>query len=335
MRPPSPVPGTLRQVDIVLFGDAADQRAGAHAVLLATLGGLLHRSLLLPLQTFFLIGRQIGGNVLRSFRSFRSWWRRSCRLLGAGAVASSSWLRRLSGCRCAGCRGPSSAIVPTTVLTCTVAPACTLMSCKVPRSGRGNFGVNLVGRDLEQRFVALYFLSRLLQPLGNGSFKNRFPHLGHDYICRHSFLPRDLLTRNWHCSKPSIIIAPRCFYHERAALTTVLIRTLPRVQFDTRNARPRRSAIPGRTIRPSGKSANAREPRMGCAKLGEMIASVSTTVAAHGASRKSKRSESRIPVSYYLLAATRCRTPFKASASRYSAWPARLCSTRCSAIPCF
>ncbi len=32
---------------------------------------------------------------------------------------------------------PSPAIVPTTVLTCTVAPACTLMSCKVPEAGAG------------------------------------------------------------------------------------------------------------------------------------------------------------------------------------------------------
>src|SRR6267142_1856892 len=33
--------------------------------------------------------------------------------------------------------------------------------------GRGNFCVNLVGGDLEQRFAALDLIARLFQPLGN------------------------------------------------------------------------------------------------------------------------------------------------------------------------
>jgi hypothetical protein len=44
---------------------------------------------------------------------------------------------------------------------------------------RGNFGVDLVRRDLEQRFVALDFVAGFLEPLGDGTFKDAFAHLGH------------------------------------------------------------------------------------------------------------------------------------------------------------
>ncbi len=56
-------------------------------------------------------------------------------------------------------------------------------------SGRGNLGVHLIGGDFEERLVALDLVSGLLQPLGDGSLKNRFPHLGHDNISRHNSLP--------------------------------------------------------------------------------------------------------------------------------------------------
>ena len=51
--------------------------------------------------------------------------------------------------------------------------------------GRGDLGVDLVGGDLEQRFVALDGVARLLQPLGEGAFGDGFAHLGHDYVGRH------------------------------------------------------------------------------------------------------------------------------------------------------
>ena len=88
-------------------------------------------------------------------------------------------------------------MVPTTVFTCTVVAGLDLDVLQRAGGGRGNFGVNLVGGDFEQRLVALDFFARLLQPLGDGSFENRFPHLGHDYICRHSFLPR---ISSWNLS---------------------------------------------------------------------------------------------------------------------------------------
>ena len=59
-----------------------------------------------------------------------------------------------------------------------------------PRSRCRNFGVHLVGRDFEQGFVALHFVTRLFQPSGDRPFENRFAHLGHDDISRHNSLPR-------------------------------------------------------------------------------------------------------------------------------------------------
>ena len=55
--------------------------------------------------------------------------------------------------------------------------------------GRGNLGVDLVGGDFEQRFVALNFVAGLLQPLGNSAFDDGFAHLGHDDVSWHDFLP--------------------------------------------------------------------------------------------------------------------------------------------------
>ena len=44
---------------------------------------------------------------------------------------------------------------------------------------RRNFGVNLVGGNLEQRLVALDELTGLLEPADDGPFGDRLPHLGH------------------------------------------------------------------------------------------------------------------------------------------------------------
>ena len=54
--------------------------------------------------------------------------------------------------------------------------------------GRGNLRVHLVRGNFEQWFVALDFVSGLLQPLGNGAFENAFAHLGHDDVHSHGLL---------------------------------------------------------------------------------------------------------------------------------------------------
>ena len=54
--------------------------------------------------------------------------------------------------------------------------------------GRWDFGVNLVGGDLEQRFVAVDDVADLLDPADDGALGNRLAHLGHDYECWHVVL---------------------------------------------------------------------------------------------------------------------------------------------------
>src|SRR5260370_450876 len=51
-------------------------------------------------------------------------------------------------------------------------------------SGGGSwyFGINFVGRNLEQRLVTLDLVAHFFEPLGDGAFKNRFPHLRHDHV---------------------------------------------------------------------------------------------------------------------------------------------------------
>ena len=49
----------------------------------------------------------------------------------------------------------------------------------------GNLGVHLVGGYLEERLVALDLVANLLEPFCEGTFGDRFAHLGHNYVSRH------------------------------------------------------------------------------------------------------------------------------------------------------
>jgi hypothetical protein len=51
--------------------------------------------------------------------------------------------------------------------------------------GAGDFGVYLVGRDLEQGFVAFDRVADLLDPAHHGAFRDGLAHLGHDDVDRH------------------------------------------------------------------------------------------------------------------------------------------------------
>src|SRR6185437_4844219 len=55
---------------------------------------------------------------------------------------------------------------------------------------RWNLGVHFVSGDFKQRLIALDFVARFLQPLGDRAFKDRFAHLGHYNISCHEFLPQ-------------------------------------------------------------------------------------------------------------------------------------------------
>jgi hypothetical protein len=97
-------PRNLCQIDVVFLGDLPNQRTRAHPSLLARL----------RLRFCFRL-RSLGG---------RRWW--GTEAVGAAAFAGDGEAP-----------SPSPAITPTTVFTCTVFPACTLISCSVPEAGAG------------------------------------------------------------------------------------------------------------------------------------------------------------------------------------------------------
>src|SRR5438477_268838 len=51
--------------------------------------------------------------------------------------------------------------------------------------GVGNLRVDLVGRDLEQRLIAVDLIARLLDPADDSALRDRFSHLRHDDIDGH------------------------------------------------------------------------------------------------------------------------------------------------------
>src|SRR5690606_17957193 len=57
------------------------------------------------------------------------------------------------------------------------------------RGGRRNLGVDLVGRDLEQRLVAIDGIADLPNPANHRAFGDRLAHLGHDDGCGHGQVP--------------------------------------------------------------------------------------------------------------------------------------------------
>ena len=53
------------------------------------------------------------------------------------------------------------------------------------RLRRGDLGVDLVGRDLEDRLVPVHGLTDLLEPLGDGALGDGLTHLGHRHFGAH------------------------------------------------------------------------------------------------------------------------------------------------------
>ncbi len=156
--------GNFGEIDVVVLGDLADERAGADASLLAIVG------------LGFGLGRLGGMSEAVVAERLPSWPREQER------QARRPWLARV--------RRPLAVADDADHGVHLDGVACLDLDL-LERAGRGsgNFGVNLVGGDFEQRLVALDFVAGLLEPLGNGSFEDRFPHLGHDYVCWHGFLP--------------------------------------------------------------------------------------------------------------------------------------------------
>ena len=57
--------------------------------------------------------------------------------------------------------------------------------CEEAGSGSGNFGVHLVGRNLNQRFIGFNGVANRLQPGGDGAFCYRLTQSGHDHCGCH------------------------------------------------------------------------------------------------------------------------------------------------------
>ena len=98
--------------------------------------------------------------------------------------------------------------------------------------GRGNLGIHFIGRDFEERLVSLHRVTRLFQPLGDGAFKNRLTHLGHDDIGRHG-LPFALRT-------PYSSAIPRLPWNRKAPDPPALPPTLPAGQRRGQSGEPPR-----------------------------------------------------------------------------------------------
>ena len=56
---------------------------------------------------------------------------------------------------------------------------------ETPGDRRRNLGVDLVGRDLEERLVAIDVVADLLDPADDRALGDRLPHLGHHDIGGH------------------------------------------------------------------------------------------------------------------------------------------------------
>ena len=104
----------------------------------------------------------------------------------SGKATSTSSASAASGSAASGLAGPgatgpspSTSISPSTAPTATVESG--LGGDLGQRSGgwSGHLGVDLVGRDLDQRLVGLDAVADLLQPPKDGAFGDRLPHLGH------------------------------------------------------------------------------------------------------------------------------------------------------------
>ncbi len=151
------------EVQNILLGDAATGAGAAHfcEIYIVLAGELAHEWGGADAGIFFVLG-SAGGGCGRRSRSFllcgcRNGWSRNSGFGGGG-----------------GRSGSSTAVANYTddgVDLNSVAFG-NLDFPKDAAGGRGDFGIDFVGRNLEQGFVALDLFTGFLQPLGDGSFED-------------------------------------------------------------------------------------------------------------------------------------------------------------------
>ena len=97
---------------------------------------------------------------------------------GASASSAACWVAGSGG---ASATGPPAAppIWASFVPTSTVSPSCTRICVTIAARRARHLGVDLVGRDLEQRLVGLDVLALLLEPARDRPFRDGHAHLRH------------------------------------------------------------------------------------------------------------------------------------------------------------
>ena len=108
----------------------------------------------------------------------------------ASAAAGRGWRRSLGDAGADAACSPASPIVADDRVDRHRLALVDLDLEKRPRDRGGDLGVDLVGRDLEDRLVALDRVADFLEPLGDGALGDGLAHLGHDDRRRHGILPR-------------------------------------------------------------------------------------------------------------------------------------------------
>ena len=145
-------------------------------------------------------GRRRGGAAGRGTRRpARS--RRGRRRAGAAASRRAGARPARRAAAGAAAATPAAPITATTLFTGTVSPSLARISAIDAGRRRRDLGVDLVGRDLEQRLVALDRVADLLDPADDRAFGDRLAHLRHHDIGRHKS-SQSVWYRNRSSSSP-------------------------------------------------------------------------------------------------------------------------------------
>ena len=125
---------------------------------------------------------------------------------------------------------------------------------------RRDLGIDLVGRDLEQRLVTVDRITDFLDPSNDGAFGDRLPHLGHYYVS-HVSIPNHLSRITNHESPESLNPGARIRRIERFEDSVIRALVTSRVPVVPTSRSPERISNPPASSprpRPSPRSAETR-----------------------------------------------------------------------------
>ena len=183
--------GHSPQIDVVVARNAPHQRAGADApsILIAVNRGKLDYLIRLARHCLPLFGTRLrlhlrasaqrGGDFgfLFALALLRHAAARARRFALAPIARS-----RCGLCRWRGSAGTRSANHSYNGIYLHCGSRLNLDFAQSPAGRRGNLGINFVGGDFEQGFVACDFVAHILEPFCKRALKDGFAHLRHHYI---------------------------------------------------------------------------------------------------------------------------------------------------------